>query len=298
MKAISIILVTYNSSAHIESCLDSIFAQDFKDYEVLVIDNASEDKARAILGNMYPNITLIKNPVNYGFSKALNQGIAKASGKFILCLNNDIKLQNNFLKSIYKAIDRHEKIGAVQPVVFKTDGKTIDTTGISLSFLRRFYDVGKGKMYGGRFTEQQYIFGACAAAALYRREALESVKHSNGEYFDEDFFCIAEDVDISWRMQNKGWKILYCPEAVCIHFGGISRRNDKINQYFSMRNRYLTILKNESFLGFLKFFIIFFIYDLWRNLYMSIVNPKYFLKALSEIMKLLPKILEKRWDKR
>jgi GT2 family glycosyltransferase len=296
MKEVSIILVTYNSAAHIQYCMDSILIQELSDYELTVIDNASTDETKTILKNRYPGISFIENAQNYGYSKALNQGITKADAKFILCLNDDIKLNRDFLTNIHKAINSNDDIGAVQPKVLKPDGKTIDTTGIFLSFFRRFYDIGKGQKDGIKFAKQKYVFGASAAGVLYRKEALESVKQSD-EYFDEDFFCLVEDIDLSWRMQKKGWRILYYPNAVCMHTRGISGRKDSFTQYLSMRNRYLMMLKNESLLGLFKFQIIFFIYDLWRNLYMLLINTTYFLQASYEIIRLSPKMIKKRHNK-
>jgi len=292
MKAISIILVTYNSGEHLESCLDSVFAQDFKDYEVIVVDNASADNTKLIL-KKYPNVELIENQKNYGLSKALNQGIILSNGRYILCLNDDTELKNSFLSNAFKAIESKDSIGAVQPKVLKPDGKYIDTAGIYLSFLRRFFDIGKGRIDAGEFNREKYIFGACAAAALYKKEALETIKQGK-EYFDEDFFYLVEDVDLAWRMQRRGWRTLYFPDAICLHIGGVSRSKNKFIQYLSMRNRYLMLIKNESLWGFLWFPIIFIFYDLWRNLFMLVTNPGYFLKASFEVAKLSPKMLKKR----
>ena len=295
MKEISIIIVTFNSNQCIEYCLDSIFNQGFNDYEVIVVDNASKDSTKLILKNNYPNIKLVENAQNLGFSKALNQGIAVADCKFILCLNDDVKLKSDFLMNIYKTIQANEDVGVVQPKVLKSKSR-IDTAGIYLSTFRRFNDIGNGEADGAEFGKQRYVFGACAASALYRKEALETIRHG-AEYFDEDFFCLVEDVDLSWRMQKRGWKILYYPDAACTHVGGVSRNHSKISQYFNMRNRYLMILKNETLPGFLRYFFIFFAYDIWRNLYMLLVNYKYFLKASWEVVKLSPKMVKKRLDK-
>lgn len=294
MNGISIVVITYNSAASIEACVDSIFAQRFRDYEVIIIDNASIDHTREILRRNYSNILLKENPENYGFCKALNQGITESRNREIVCLNDDVRLNDDFLMNICNAAGADEGIGAVQPKVIRSDGR-IDTAGINLSVLRRLHNIGSGEIDRGQFNKRRYIFGASGAAVLYRRTALESIRDSNGEYFDEDFFCIAEDVDISWRLQKKGWKTLYCPEAVCVHRGGISRKKEKISQYFSMRNRYFMILKNESLVGGLfRLSISFFFYDLWRNVYMAVINPRYFLKASYEVMKLLPKMIKKR----
>jgi len=293
MKKISIILVTHNSAGYIGPCLDSIFSQDFKDYEIIVIDNASDDKTAHIIKNEYPGILFLENKENAGPSKARNQGIAKAEGKFILCLDHDVKLHNNFLTNIYNAVKAGEDIGAIQPKVLMADGHTIYSAGIRISPLRRFCDIGSGKKNGDKFNTHRDVFGVSAAAALYRRQALESIKQA-GEYFDEDFFYFFEDVDISWRLQKKGWRILYAPQAQCLHTAGRSRRQDKISQYLSMRNRYLLLFKNVSLSGLLRLPFIFLFYDLWRNLFMLITNPKYFLRASLEVVKLSPKMLKKR----
>ena len=115
MKAISIIIVTSDSGKYIESCLDSILSQDFKDYEIIVIDSGSKDNTIPIIKNRYSNIILIENLENFGPCKARNQGIDKTKGKFILCLDHDVKLLDNFLTSIYKAIESRDNIGAVGP---------------------------------------------------------------------------------------------------------------------------------------------------------------------------------------
>lgn len=295
MKTISVILVTYNSKAYIEPCLGSILSQGFKDYEVIIIDNASRDETKSIINARYPEIILIENSQNLGTCRARNQGIAKASGRFILCLDHDVKLYPDFLENIFHEIEGKDTIGAVQPKILRVDGKTIYSTGIYPSWLRRFYDIGEGQNNGTRFNQRRYIFGASAATAIYRREALETIGQS-GEYFDEDFFYFFEDVDVSWRMQKKGWRVLYAADAECIHAGGRSRNKDSISQYLCMRNRYLLIIKNASWVELLRIPIVFLIYDLWRDLFMLVINPKYFLKALFEIFKLYPKMVRKRYN--
>jgi GT2 family glycosyltransferase len=293
MKAISIILVTYNSGKFIESCLDSIFSQDFKDYEVIAVDNSSTDKTKSIIGTKYSNIILVENTENFGPCKARNQGIAKANGRFILCLDHDVKLLDNFLKNIYKAVESQDNIGAVGPKILMADAKTIYSTGIYPSYLWRFHDIGSGRIDEGEFGDGKDVFGISAAAAIYRRAALEEIRQGK-EYFDEDFFYFFEDVDVSWRLQKKGWRILYIPEAVCLHKSGRSRNRDGVSRYLCMRNRYLLLIKNVTLFGLLRLFIVFFIYDLWRNLFILVINSRYFLKASSGVLKLTPQMVRKR----
>jgi len=294
LKAISIIIVTSNSSKYIESCLDSILIQDFKDYEIIVADNGSKDNTIAIIKNRYSSIILIENLKNFGPCKARNQGIAIANGKFILCLDHDVKLLDNFLTNVYKAIETRDNIGAAGPKILMSDGKIIYSAGIYFSYLWRFYDVGDAKIDMPAFGHKKYVAGISAAAVIYRREALETIKQ-DGEYFDEDFFYLFEDVDVSWRLRKMGWKILYTPYAACLHVSGKSRKKDKFSQYLSMRNRYLAIIKNESLFSLPKLFVIFFIYDLWRNMFMLITNARYFLRACYETAGLSKKMFKKRF---
>jgi GT2 family glycosyltransferase len=295
-KATSIIVVLYHSDEVIKPCLDSIAKQDLRDYEVILVDNYASDRDRSGLMSRWPDLIFIENATNVGYAKAVNQGIDCSNGKFALCLNDDVTLEPGFLSHMLKAIKTDNKIASIQPKVLKSDGKHIDSIGIFLSGLRRFYDIGSGCLDGTDFDKERLVFGACASAVLYRREALEDIKEG-AEYFDEDFFCVAEDVDLSWRMQNRGWKAMYSPDARCVHAGGISRKNSRLLRYYSFRNRYFMMLKNEPPSALLKFLAIFLIYDLWRNLYMMVVSPGYFLKAFYEVMRTAPKMLRKRAQK-
>lgn len=295
MKAISIVIVTSNSSKYIESCLDSILMQDFKDYEIIVVDNGSEDSTISIIKNRYAAVKLICNLKNFGPCHARNQGIDSSTGKFVLCLDHDVRIRDGFLKNIYKAIGTKDKIGAIGPKILMSNGKTIYSAGIYFSYLWKFYDIGDAKIDAADFNIKKNVFGVSAAAAIYRREALEAIKQ-DGEYFDEDFFYLFEDVDISWRLRKKNWEIEYTPDAVCLHVSGRSRNKDRYSQYLSMRNRYLAIIKNESLSNLPRLFIVFFIYDLWRNAFMLVTNTGYFLKAWREILKLFKIMLKKRYN--
>ncbi|MDD4899131.1 MAG: glycosyltransferase family 2 protein [Candidatus Omnitrophica bacterium] len=293
MPGISVVVATYNSQSKILPLMKSLFAQGVLPLEVIVVDNASSDQTLKLLQENYPQIKLIKNSFNAGFAKAYNRGIKESRGDFVLALNDDIELQEHFLKKICSAAENDEKIAAIQPKVLQNSGKLIDTIGIKLSLLRRFYNRGYGEPDNEKYNCPGFIFGVSAAAALYRKKSLESVRQ-DGEYFDEDFFCIAEDIDLSWRLQKKGWRSFYCPQAVCIHLGGVSRKRGRFTQYLSMRNRYFMLLKNESIWGVLRLPFVFLIYDLWRNLYMLLTSPGYFLKASFEVLVLAPKMLKKR----
>ncbi|MCX5705902.1 MAG: glycosyltransferase family 2 protein [Candidatus Omnitrophica bacterium] len=295
-KQISVVIVAYNSEEFIEDCLDSLARQDFKDFEVIIIDNNSKDKTKEIIKIKYPDVHIIENHSNEGPCKARNQGIAVARGEFILCLDHDTRFHQNFLGTLYSSIKNRDCIAGVGPKILMADTKIIYSFGIHRTFLRRFYDIGSGKKDLGVENIEKYVFGVSAAAVLYRKKALEDIWFK-GEYFDKDFFYFLEDVDISWRMRKKGWEFLYLPQAQCLHIGGRSRKKDGISQYLCMRNRYLLIIKNESLFGLLRFLAVFPVYDLWRILFMLLANTRYCLKALNDIRQLYPAMVGKRYSR-
>jgi GT2 family glycosyltransferase len=201
-------------------------------------------------------------------------------------------MESSFLGNIYEAIKNKDHIYAVQPKVLRMNSEIIDTVGIALSRNRRFYDVGSGQPDNGQFAHQSYVFGACSAAALYRKEMLEEIR-VNGEYFDEDFFFLVEDVDLAWRAQRRGWKTLYTPEAKCRHIRSFSNKKTNYVQYLCFRNRYFLMVKNNSLRDIFKNIFFILPYDSLRFLYFLMTN-RYAVKALRELIIMLPKMLRKR----
>lgn len=242
--------MTFNSRKFIKSCLESIFAQGVGDIEVIVVDNGSKDNTTVFIRENYPQVRLIENKENLGSAKARNQGIDVTRGEWILTLDCDVILEKDFLPNILELTKNlPPRLGVIQPKILMADRNTIFSCGIYLSKkLRRFYDIGKGKLDNGQFNFAKCIFGVCSACALYKKEMLEEIKEETG-YFDEGFFFLVEDVDLSWRAQNKGWRTLYYPEAKSFHYGNSSETSKEIRQYLCFRNRYFMIKKNETLSG-------------------------------------------------
>ncbi len=270
MSEISIVILTFNSIEFIKSCMDSIFAQDYQDFEVIVVDNGSSDGTVDFIKKDYPYITLIENKQNLGACKARNQAIELAQSKWVLTLDCDVILEKDFLNKIIKFADENKgRAGIFQPKILNMDKKTIYSYGIYLSKLKRFYDIGKGQIDTGRFNTSKYVFGACSAAALYNRQMLERIKEDTG-YFDESFFFLAEDVDLAWRAQRGGWKALFYPEAICYHYGNSSSSDRPFRQFLCWRNR--KFLLKKCCLGRFKLSIISLFYDLPRLAFLFLTN--------------------------
>ncbi len=266
-KIVSVVIVTCGIKDYLKSCLDSIFDQDYQGFETIIVDNGSRDGTSDLIKEKYPWVILIENKQNLGACRARNQGIKESRGEWILTLDCDIILKKDFLFRLLNVIkDLSPQSGIIQPKILNVDRETTYSTGIFFSSIRRFYDMDKGKKDNGKFNRSRYVFGACSAAAVYNRQMLEAIKEDTG-YFDERFFFLVEDVDLAWRAQKKGWKALFCPEAVCYHSGNSSNYEKIIRQYFCFRKRLLLIAKNEKTFGKIKLIPIFLLYDLPRALF-------------------------------
>lgn len=269
----SLIILTFNSIRFIKSCLESVFVQDYKDFEVIVVDNGSRDGTIAFIEENYPQTRVIKNKKNLGACKGRNQGIEIAQGRWILTLDCDVILSKDFLSKIISfANNSADSVGMFQPKILQKDKKTIYSCGIYLSKLRRFYDLGAGMPDGNKFDKTGNIFGACCAAALYKRQMLEDLKEKTG-YFDGRFFFLVEDVDLAWRAQKRGLKTVYYPEAACYHSGNSSGYDKKFRQYLCFRNRYYSIIKNEGIKDYVKRIYPLLFYDIPRIFYLTFTNP-------------------------
>lgn len=284
MSKVSINIVIYNSEAWLPDLFRSIEAQNFTDYQAIVIDNASTDRGADFVRKNYPQATVLRNHKNIGFAKAHNQAIelaqkinGAASDHYILVANPDLVLEPNFLAEITAVADRYSEYGAFGGKVLRLTkasdadqeqtikNNIFDTTGLVIKKSRRVVDRGAGEEDQGQYSKIEPVFGVSGALALYRTTALEQAS-VNGEYFDSHFFCYKEDVDLAWRMQNLGLKSLYVPAAVAYHWRNLKapqakkwsilkarywRRNysPRLNQ-LSYRNHWLAILKNDRLVNF------------------------------------------------
>ncbi|MFA5362819.1 MAG: glycosyltransferase family 2 protein [Candidatus Omnitrophota bacterium] len=245
MPEISVVVVTCNSGKYITACLDSLVSQTYKDFETIIVDNGSGDSTVRLIKEDFPFFNLIENSENAGACRARNQGIEKSKGSWILTLDCDVILAPDFLAGLTDHA-RHavRDIGAFQPKIYHSGSRIIFSFGIDLSPWIRFHDRGRGRSDTGQFNDVTDIFGACSAAAFYRKDALETIKEENG-FFDERFFFLVEDVDVALRMGKKGWKTVFIPEVVCYHAGNSSGMNMQKRRFLCWRNRKLLIAKNR-----------------------------------------------------
>ncbi|MBA7618477.1 hypothetical protein ES703_25804 [subsurface metagenome] len=314
-KLVSINILTYNAQGLIEPCLNSVLKQTYPNIEILIIDNASTDNTLKVISKFVPHsqigVGLIENKKNLGFATGHNIGIKQSRGGYVLCLNQDIVLDKDFVKYAVEAMEKNDKIGSVQCKLLKIrninrpKSKTIDHTGLVILKNRRVIARGQGERDKGKYKAEE-IFGVDGAAPLYQRKALEDTK-INDEYFDEDFFAYKEDVDLAWRLRLYEWKAVYEPKAVAYHLrtaGEKAVRNyisvakerrklSKFAKFHSFKNDRLMRIKNELSDLFLRdiFYIIIKEIGAWAYV---LIFEHYTWKAIKSLIKQIPNAWRKR----
>lgn len=254
--SVTVTVVTYNSGRFIKRCLESVLEQKYDSFEVVVIDNASTDGTSDILEQFSDRCRIYYNSENIGFAAAQNQAIALSQAEWILTLNPDVLLLPNFIQALVEAGQIDPKIGTVcgklltiRATFDLPEKQLVDSTGIYFTPTLRHLDRGSQEVDNGHYLRFEYVFGATAAAALYRRTMVDDIS-IQGEFFDPDFFVYREDADVAWRAQLMDWRCIYTPMARGYHVRAVLPGNRRalppvINMH-SVKNRFLLRIKNMT----------------------------------------------------
>lgn len=242
---VTIIIPNYNGKHFMKECLDSLAHQTEKKFEIIVVDNASTDGSVTYLQEEYPNIKLITLNKNYGFSKAVNEGIKAAKTPYVILLNNDTKAAPSYVENLLKAIKKSPKIFSVSPKMIQLyNPDLLDDAGDLYTIIGWGVARGAGRSVNA-FNRADEIFSACAGAAIYRRNIFDEIG-----YFDENHFAYLEDIDVGYRAKIYGYRNMYCPTATVLHVGS-GTSGSKYNTFkveLSARNSVYLNYKNMPFL--------------------------------------------------
>jgi GT2 family glycosyltransferase len=243
MSRHTLIIVNWNSWDILSRCLENLENQAFRDFDVLVIDNASDRPVPDGLLSRYPNVTLIQNQSNIGYAAANNQAIMSlGETEWVGLLNPDAFPEPDWLQRLIDAADENpdysmfasRQLVDKNPHVLDGDGDVYHISG-------KVWREGRGRHKEGAADELREIFSPCGAAALFRRDALVSVGG-----FDEDFFCYVEDVDLGFRLRLMGHRCLLVPGAVVHHIGSATTggQHSDFSVYHGHRNLVWTFVKD------------------------------------------------------
>ncbi len=288
---ISVIIVNYNGVRYLARCLNALAQQTFSDYEVILVDNASKDDSVAFIRRAYPSVCLIESPENLGFGGGNNLGLTVAKGAYIALLNNDAFPEPDWLRHLLSGMESDPRIGICASKLVRDGSGLIDSAGDGCLTHAKGYKRGEHRSVAG-YNQPEWIFGACAGAALYRRAMIDDIG-----FFDEDFFLIHEDTDLNFRAQLFGWSCFYVPMAVVQHAvsGSIVEESD-LSIYYNNRNCDFVWIKNMPLPLLLRYLHHKILAELSAILFFGLRKKRFrlFCKAKMGMLRLLPEMLRKR----
>jgi GT2 family glycosyltransferase len=241
-NVLTVAIATYNGRSLLETALPSLAAQSFRDFRVLVVDDASTDDTVAWLHERWPEVEVVVHRINLGIAAALNTCLRVPRSPLIGLFNNDVALDPGCLGELVKALSEHPEAGwAGGKLIDFRQRDVIDGAGDVFSWTRAGGRRGHGERDHGQYDGPRPIFGACGGAAVYRRAVLEDVG-----LFDEDFFAFYEDIDWDLRAQLAGFSCRYVPTAVVYHVGSatVGRGLSDFTRYHLWRNTVWLVIKD------------------------------------------------------
>lgn len=246
----SIIILNWNGAQMLRTYLPSVIAHT-KDAEIIVADNGSTDESLAVLTKEFPTVKTIVLDKNYGFAEGYNKAIEQVDSEYVVLLNSDVEVTDGWLAPLLDYMDAHPEVAAVQPKIRAwRERDRFEHAGAAGGYLSWLgYPYCRGRRFGrveqdhGQYdtiAEIDWTTGACMCVRT------SVYKECGG--LDAAFFAHMEEIDLCWRMRNKGWKLACVPQSVVYHLGGGSLSYDNPRKTFlNFRNNLLMIYKNRRF---------------------------------------------------
>jgi GT2 family glycosyltransferase len=251
---LSVVIVNYKSVDFLRSCIRSIKeTAEGISYEIIAVDNDSQDGSDKEIRFGFPDIKLIANRNNLGFSSANNQGIKISKGRYILLLNNDATVTPGALKCLIDSMERHPGVGLMGGKLTNTDGTVQQSFGRLIPYINEFvqsklfwnfYEIQKNRTIGMLMEklhcQPRYVDWVKGACMMLRREAIFDV-----DFLDDRFFMYFEEADLCIRLKIIGWKVYFEPRAEIVHHGGISVSKNRVRVFLERRRSQLYFYKKH-----------------------------------------------------
>ncbi len=247
---VTVVIPHYNGKEILRRCLLSLKNTNFKDFRIVIVDNGSVDNSLNMVRTEFPEANIVQSKKNLGYAGGCNLGIVSSNSKYIVLLNNDTKVEPDWLTLLLKKIEKKDSIAAVQPKILSLQqperfdycgavGGEIDIFGYPFARGRIFYTMEKDH---GQYDHTEEIFWATGAAVLLRKSVLDKIG-----LLEEDFFAHMEEIDLNWRMHLAGFQVVSEPKAVVYHQTGGTLGDDKFyKMVLNHRNNLLMVLRNYS----------------------------------------------------
>lgn len=248
---VSIIIDNWNGKHFLKRCLDSLLAQKYPNFELIVIDDASTDGSQEVIKSIKSKVErqrvrfiLIENKRHFGFAIVNNQGIKIAKGKYVLLLNNDTKVTKDFLFPLVDLLEKNSEVAAAQSKILVMDDPTLlDDVASYLTPFGFLYHIGFWEKDKPEFNRRQITFSPKGACFFIKKAVLDEVG-----LMDDRFYCYFEESDLAWRMWLAGYKIFFEPKSVIYHViaGSMKKQTSANRDYFAVKNRLNSLITNLS----------------------------------------------------
>jgi len=286
LPAVAVIILNWNGKKYLERFIPVLLQSTYPDFKIYVADNGSTDDSVSFLRQTHSEVIILAEPTNEGFAGGYNRAIQQIPEEFIVLLNSDIEVTRNWLEPAVKMMVQDPHIGAVQPKILDFNNKKrFEYAGAAGGWIDRLgYPFSMGRIFDilenddQQFDKPTPIFWA-SGAAMFTRESI-FIKLGG---FDSYFFAHQEEIDLCWRMQHAGYKIMSCPESLVYHIGGGTLSKDNPRKiYLNFRNNLIMLWKNLD--GFNRYLILTarFLLDAvsaWKNLLSG--QPSYFIAVMN-----------------
>jgi GT2 family glycosyltransferase len=246
--SVAIVILNWNGRKFLQQFLPSVLASYYVNYRVLVADNASTDDSVVFLRSNYPEVEIILLTQNFGFAKGYNEALKQVKSDYYVLLNSDVEVEKDWINPVIELMESDGTIGAVQPKILQqTNKKTFEYAGAAGGWIDNLgYPFARGRVFDsceedhGQYNSISGIFWASGAAMFVRSAVYHEM---NG--LDEYFFAHMEEIDLCWRMQLAGYKVMACPLSTVYHVGGgtLPTGNQK-KIYLNFRNNLIMLAKN------------------------------------------------------
>ena len=245
---VSIIIPHHGGFNILNECLVSLNQSTYKNYEIIIVDNASQDDSIKNIKEKFPYVNIITMKSNLGYAGGCNAGALKAKGEFIFFLNNDTIHEHNWIEPLVKLMSKDVSIGCIQPKILSiSNNKLFDYAGAAGGFLDIFcYPFVRGRIFNhiendnNQYDNQEEVFWASGCAFITRRSLFLEI------LFDEKLFCYMEEIDYSWKVQLLGYKNIIEPKSIIYHSGGALNDRSFFKSYYNHRNSMILFLTNHN----------------------------------------------------
>lgn len=244
----AVVILCWNGKKFLEEFLPSLIQNNPERAEIIVADNASTDDSVAFVKENFPTVRLLLLEKNYGFAEGYNQAIKRIDAPFIVLINQDVRVSDNWLPPLIEMMEQDLSIGVIQPRIHAhLQPSCFEYAGAAGGWIDRYgYTFCRGRVFdsieedSNQYPLPEEIFWASGACMLVRKIVFEA---TGG--LDADFFAHMEEIDFCWRLKNAGYKVMYCPHSIVYHLGGGSLpHGNPFKTHLNFRNNLAMIAKN------------------------------------------------------